>query len=167
MSQQFKTHWKKYCNPNYLGAYSLQPGEEPVLTIRQVNREMVKGEGGREEECTVAHFVEREFKPMILNRTNCKTIQKIYGTPYVEEWTGKTIQIFASETKLKGEAVECLRIRPQSPNRKLPEFTPEHPDWEKAVKSLSDGNTSIEKMRKFYTISESTAKFLKEEASNA
>lgn len=23
-----KTHWKKYTNPDYLGAYAFQPGEE-------------------------------------------------------------------------------------------------------------------------------------------
>lgn len=57
---------------------------------------------------------------MILNRTNSKMIQKIYGTPYIEEWVGKTITLYAATTKLAGEDVECLRIRSQQP--RLPEL---------------------------------------------
>ena len=61
-----KTHWKKYYNPNYLGAYSLNPGQDLTVTLKKVTREVVKGEAGREEECTVAYFKEANTKPMIL-----------------------------------------------------------------------------------------------------
>jgi hypothetical protein len=89
------THWKKLTNPEYLGAYSLDDGKDIVLTIKTIAREMVTGEAGKKEECTVARFLEPQ-KPMILNKTNCKTIEKIYKTPYIEEWQGKKIQIFLS-----------------------------------------------------------------------
>ena len=49
---------------------------------------------------------------MILNRTNCKIISKLYDSPYIEDWAGKQITIYASTTKLAGEVVECLRVRP-------------------------------------------------------
>ena len=42
-------------------------------------------------------------KPMILNRTNCKTIAKLHGSPEVEDWVGKKIQIYATTTKVAGE----------------------------------------------------------------
>ena len=70
-----KTHWKKYTNPNYLGAYAFQPGEEKTVTIKEVKREAVQNQSGTEE-CTVAHFVE-DVKPLILNKTNCKTISTV------------------------------------------------------------------------------------------
>ena len=46
-----KTHWKKFTNPDYLGAYSLDENETKVLTIRQVKQEMVTGNNGKKEEC--------------------------------------------------------------------------------------------------------------------
>ena len=109
-----ETHWKRLINPDYLGAYSLEPGQDMVLTIRQVRREMITGTGGKQEECTVCHWQENQ-KPMILNRTNCKTISKVVGSPYIEKWAGHRIQIYATTTRMAGETVECLRIRDKAP----------------------------------------------------
>lgn len=109
-----KTHWKKLVNPEYLGAYSLEDGQDMVLTIRSVGVETVVGAQGKKEECTVARF-DGSGKPMILNRTNMKMITKLYKTPYIEDWAGKRVQVFQDVTKMGGETVECLRIRPFVP----------------------------------------------------
>lgn len=108
------THWKQLANYDYLGAYSLENGKDKTVTIKKIVKELVTGNAGRKENCIVAYFSDEE-KPMILNKTNCKTIQKIYGTPMIEEWVGKKIVLFASTTTLAGETVECLRIRPYPP----------------------------------------------------
>lgn len=110
-----KTHWKKLQNPNYLGAYELQPGQELTLTIAKVQEELVIGSDGKKENCSVMHFAEKGVKPMILNVTNSKTIAKLYGSPYVEDWAGKSIIIYSAEVKAFGEIVEALRIRPYLP----------------------------------------------------
>ena len=67
-----ETHWKKTFNPDYLGAYAFDPGEEKIVTIVSVTQEEVTGLEGRTELCLVAHL-ENE-KPLILNKTNCKAI---------------------------------------------------------------------------------------------
>ena len=108
-----ETHWKKLINPDYLGAYSLEAGNDMILTIKSVKREMITGTGGKKEECPVCHWQENQ-KPMILNVTNMKSIAKMYG-PYIENWAGKRVQIYASTTKFGGDTVECLRIRKNPP----------------------------------------------------
>lgn len=111
-----KTHWKKFFNPDYLGAYSLEDGKDLVLTIKSVGQEKVKGVGGKEQECLVAHFVEPKTKPMILNRTNCKTIQKIHRTPHIEEWVGKRIQVYIKDNiDAFGTTTDGLRVREFEP----------------------------------------------------
>lgn len=105
-----KTHWKRLMNPDYIGAYWLPEGEDATVTIDYVVREIITGTGGKKEECTVAHL--KGVKPFILNATNSKTIAKLYG-PYIEDWAGKRITLYASTTKMAGDTVECLRIRPQ------------------------------------------------------
>jgi hypothetical protein len=110
-----KIHWKKLYNPDYLGAYSLEPGKDMVLTIKTVSVEMVTGTDGKKEENMVIRFEEKGAKPMVLNSTNAKTIEKIYKTPYIDEWSGKKIQLFADKVKAFGEVVEALRIRPTIP----------------------------------------------------
>lgn len=109
------THWKKEFNYDYLGSYSLLPGEEKTLTIKETKKQKVKGADGKEQECFVAYFAENE-KPMILNKTNCKVISKIYSTPYVEEWKGIKIVVYAVQVKAFGDMVDALRVKNINPD---------------------------------------------------
>ena len=106
-------HWKRLINPDYLGAYSLEPGQDMILTIKSVGREMITGTGGKKEECPVCRWAEPQ-KPMILNVVNMKTIAKMYGSD-TDNWPGHKVQIYASTTKFGGDTVECLRIRKDPP----------------------------------------------------
>ena len=111
-----KTHWRKLSNPNYIGAYSLDPGSDLILTIKNVKNELVIGTDGKKEECIVVYFSDND-KPMILNSTNAKTIAKLYKSPYIEDWSNRKIQLYVDKIKAFGELVEALRIRPFIPKQ--------------------------------------------------
>ena len=114
------THWKKLTNPDYLGAYALTPGEDLIVTIKEVTQADVIGTGGKKELKTVVKFVE-EVKPMVLNRTNAKTITKLFKTPYLEQWRGKKIQIYIEHNiQAFGEVVDGIRVRPFLPKEDKP-----------------------------------------------
>lgn len=157
-----KTHWKKLINPDYLGAYSLNPNEERTLTIKKVTRDKVTGPGGKKTECTVLHFKENE-KPMILNRTNAKTITSIYGTPYIEEWIGKGIIVFADKVEAFGEEVEALRIKATTPE--LPELTKDMKAYGNAVIHVQGGG-SVEDIEKRFRVGEEMQKSIMADAKN-
>ncbi|MGN0505431.1 MAG: hypothetical protein ACI4FZ_02655 [Lachnospiraceae bacterium] len=112
------THWKKLTNPNYLGVYALEDGKSLVLTIKSVGEEMVQNPEGKEE-CVVVHFLEN-VKPMILNKTNLKTLEKLFKTPYIEQWTGHKIEVASEKVKAFGEVVDALRIKKQLPTCAAP-----------------------------------------------
>lgn len=114
-----KTHWKKLTNPDYLGAYALDDGKDVILTISYVREEKVTGSDGKKDDCVVCHFSER-VKPMILNSTNMKTITKLFGTPYIEDWPGRRIQIGIEKVKAFGDVVDALRIRKFIPAENVP-----------------------------------------------
>jgi len=103
-----KTHWKKQFDYKYLGSYCVD--KEITLTISKVVKESVVSQNGEKEEVTVAHFKENE-KPMVLNKTNCKIIETLYDTPYIEEWIGKRIGVYVDRVKSFGEVVEALRVK--------------------------------------------------------
>ena len=111
------THWKKLMNPDYLGSYALEPGQDLIVTIKSVCNEEVTGSDGKKDICSVIHFVEN-VKPMILNATNNKTIAKLFKTPYIEKWSGRKIQIYTEKVKAFGEIWDALRIRPYLPVEK-------------------------------------------------
>lgn len=109
------THWKKLTNPDYLGAYALEPGQDLIVTIKSVANEVVTGTDGKKETCSVMHFAEN-VKPMVLNATNSKTITKLLKTPYIEQWKGRKIQLYVQEgIKAFGDIVDALRVRPFLP----------------------------------------------------
>ena len=104
------THWKKLMNPDYLGSYALDQGQDLIATINYVGNEEVVGSDGKKEMCPVVHFFE-DIKPMVLNATNNKTIAKLFKTPYIEQWHGRKIQIYVEKVKAFGEIWDALRIR--------------------------------------------------------
>ena len=108
-----QTHWKKLTNPHYVGAHDLQPGQELKVTIESIANEVVKmfdGKTVKEETCIVAHLKGAK-KPMIFNKTNCKIIAKNLNTPYIEDWVGKSITIYAAKVRAFGEVTEALRVK--------------------------------------------------------
>jgi hypothetical protein len=105
------THWKKLTNPHYAGSHDLQPGQELKVTFEKVVKEQVKTAEGTQE-CIVGYF-KGASKPMILNKTNCKIITTVLGSPYIELWAGKSVIIYSAKVKAFGELIEALRIKNQ------------------------------------------------------
>lgn len=144
-----KTHWKRLINPDFIGAYSLPEGEDLTVVIDHVRLQEITGSGGKKEDCTVAHL--QNQKPLILNVTNSKTIAKLYG-PYIEDWAGKRITLFASTTRMAGETVECLRIRPKVAERIAKPITDSRLD--DAIKAIKAGTYTTDKLRTNHKLSE-------------
>lgn len=154
-----KTHWKKLQNPNYLGSWDFQPGEEKILTIKGVKTEKVPDNKGKSEECSVCYFSE-PTKPLILNVTNSKAIAKVAESNYIEDWNGVKVQLFTTKVSAFGETVDAVRIRSIKPVIKLPELTPDSPKWEAAKQSIADGKIDITGIKKHYSISSANEKLL-------
>lgn len=165
MAQQ-KTHWKQFHNPDYIGAYALNPNEEIVLTIRNAGTEEVIGSNGKKETCMIVRFTEKGIKPLICNVTNSKMIAKVTGSPYVEDWAGHKIQLYAAKVNAFGEEVEAIRVRPFPPKQgnSKEELTELHAKWESVVRKVADG-TSLEVIGKHFIVSEANKLLLFEQAS--
>ena len=121
MAEELYNHWRNLTDLTHLRAEIFKPGEEKVLTIKEIIAEKITSNTGVVEERPVAHF-EEDVLPMVLNVTNCKTIEKICGTGNVFNWVGKKIQVFATTTKVAGQSTICLRIRPYAPKTDKVEY---------------------------------------------
>jgi hypothetical protein len=76
----------------------------------------------------------------------------------MEDTAWKRITFFVTQTKVKGQVVDCIRIREVPPKAK-DELTPAHPKWSVAQGKKAEGAT-IAQIRKFYDISESNFNLL-------
>jgi len=110
-------HWKKQFNYEYLGSYSLEGKREIVVSIKGVGSAKVTGQNGRKEDCFVVYFNEMD-KPMILNRTNAKAIEKVAGSGLVEDWVTVRVTLYVEKgVKAFGDIVDALRIRDKKPSQ--------------------------------------------------
>lgn len=149
---QEKTHWRKFHNPDYIGAYAFQPNERKIVTIKKAGLEKVTGTGGKKEDCLVVHFKENE-KPLICNVTNSKAIEKVTNSGYIEDWAGTAIELYTTEVQAFGDTVEAVRVKPTPPKVTKPELTPSHEAWDKVAKAVADGYTRDQVEQK-YTVSD-------------
>jgi hypothetical protein len=107
-----KTHFRKIKDPNYLGSWDLMDDAgnftPRVLTIESFKAEKSVDSRGQEANIAVLYF--KESKPMIVNHTNVKAIAKATGTPYIEDWNGKQIELKVVQVKAFGEIHDALRV---------------------------------------------------------
>lgn len=144
-------HWKALTNPLYLGSYDFQPGEERIVTVKDVKREMVKGQEGTEEH-TIVHFTEG-YKPMIMNATNSKMLTNLSGSPYVEKWIGTSFKLVVIKIKAFGEFIDALRIKSEKVVKTLPDLILDSPNFIKVKDAITNGKATIEQVETKYKLS--------------
>jgi hypothetical protein len=130
-------------NKDYIGAYSLEEGKDLVVTITSASQEEVKGEAGKTDNLLVAKL--KDQKPFIINNTNAKTISSVVGSPYIEDWAGKSITLYGSTTRLGRDMVECLRVRDFAPKVEV--------DTKKAIKLLKTCKTLADLQKNYTSLS--------------
>jgi len=106
---------------------------DTTLTITDLSMEKM---GQSNEEKLVLYFRELVGKSLVLNKTNSKTIGKLYGSR-VGDWRGKRITLFPTDVSFRGDMVPTIRIRPVVPasapagaavvSHQAPAYTPPPP----------------------------------------
>lgn len=105
-----KTSWKTLVDWKNLSSTSLF-NEERILTIKQIRREEIISTNGKKTMVAVCRF-EDDKLPMVLNKTNLRTLEKIFKTDKIEDWYGKKIMVYVkSGIKFGKELVKGLRVR--------------------------------------------------------
>jgi len=108
----------------YLGAEDIDPGTEPVLTIKALYFGAVTLSNGKEEK-EVIEFAEstvpgiKNVRPMVVNATCRKALKKLYKSTSAEVLEGKQIKLYVipegARNPRTGERVDCIRIKPEIP----------------------------------------------------
>lgn len=109
--EQNKTHWKKHFDYRFLSGDELD-GEITVTISRVVDEEVFNPSSNSKEKALAIYF-EKAKKGIVLNKTNAKTIAKVVGSPYKEDWIGKKIIIYPKQGKFFGETMKVVRVKMQ------------------------------------------------------
>lgn len=145
-----KTHWKQLTDPRFIGAYALPNGADLTVAINYVQKETITMMGGKKEDHLLMYLYDG-WQPMILNATNGKTIEALYG-PYIEDWAGQRVTLYASTTKMGGELVQCLRIRARVPQLDKETLTPAR--FTKALAGVRAGTFAAATLREKFALTD-------------
>lgn len=105
-----KTSWKTLVDWKNLSSSSLV-FDEQILTIKSIKKEEIISTNGKKEIVAVCRFSDSEL-PMVLNKTNLRTLENIFRTDKIEDWYGKKIMVYVkSGIKFGKELVKGLRVR--------------------------------------------------------
>lgn len=81
-------------------------GTPKVLVMRDIAFEEV----GKTRDRKPVLYFEKATKGLVLNVTNTRKIESLYGTD-TDDWMGRPVELYGSETDFQGETVACIRVR--------------------------------------------------------
>lgn len=111
-----KTNYKILTNPKYMGAYSMDNGNDAYFeipaVITAIKVEQVVDPTGKSKPCMIGYT--NQSKPFIINAGSQKVLQQITKSRYVEDWTGAKIIFYVAidQRNPSGGLIDALRIKP-------------------------------------------------------
>jgi len=161
MESKAKTHWRKGDKSDYLMSWDIEA--ETKATIIKVVRVDAKIRG-KIENCRIAYFKEN-FKPMVINVTNGRVIEKALGTHLIQDWEGISLPVilYVDENvkSFGGGTDRGLRLKPAT----LPELTAGTPAYKNAVAHIREGNDFV-KIEERFKLSEEIKKRIQKDAND-
>lgn len=130
-------HWRALTDRETLGAWDCvdKDGNPRDLTLeisRVVAGVAVSAEKPKGDRRPFIYFRgpngKEGRKPLVCGSTNAKTIATLAGSNHIEKWIGLRVTLYPTTTKVKGELVDCIRIRPRKATGPV-----EHVDDDKPV----------------------------------
>ena len=156
----------KHRKSTHLAGVDVDMMENKIVTIKNCYYDTNVNVSGSK---TNGYFLvfEEPIKDMLVNSTNRKTIYEIVqkqkklsmkDARNIGNWAGVKIELYFDESvRMMGKVTGGIRVRKDAP--KLPNLTPDTPEWAKVVTALSKGYT-IEQIKTKYTISNENEKLL-------
>lgn len=105
--------WEKVLDPNFINAELIgDVGAERVVTIKDIDFKEAFDQKSNSKSMKQSLFFE-ECKPMVLNKTNTKTLIRLFGTDgsSPRACVGKKVILYVAAVKVAGKATTGIRIR--------------------------------------------------------
>jgi hypothetical protein len=115
-------------------------GGKPAVIDIEVAMTETLGSGSDAKQKTVLYF-RGKLKPLVLNMTNWDAVADIAGGD-TDDWSGHTIEVYPTTTTLKGQTVDCVRVR--RPRRAPKQTSSQQPLAAPAKPKPAEGNDDMD-----------------------
>lgn len=109
----------------FLSSEDFSEGQQVTLVITGLKEELL-GRPGEQEKKWLLGFRGTQ-KQLVLNKTNAKTIGKLYGED-TDGWIGAAVTLFTTPVDAFGETKLAIRVLPQRPKNAPKPATAKQPE---------------------------------------
>jgi len=160
-----KTHFSKVGKSDHLGVSDLeelgQNNKPLIFTIKEVKQKLGGSVAGRTGNFNIAYFHEK-IKPLVINATNGKTIKRFAKSPFIEDWTDITIELFIDPSvKMSGVVVGGIRIKQTQPKLTKTRLTASSERYAAVLKSCKEKTTTLDVIKTVFDVPADVEKHLK------
>ena len=148
-AKDMSSHWRKILEMPYINGSELVG--DVLVTIKEYKTEnFFSPSKKRKEDHAILYFNELK-KGMVVNSRKAQAIERILGTPLMEEWVGKTLTIFSQDEKHFGIVYPVITVKRGEKKKSV--LTPEHKRWNVAVEKIASGETDMKAIKKSFQVS--------------
>lgn len=138
-------HWKKFMNKEFLGVWDLPESGKMEIVFSSFENKEIKDQNGNPQTVFIGN---NDKKPMILNKTNCALLERLFSSPNIENWTGKPVIITSKKVRAFGTTTDALRFSMDKPRTQPEKKTQPKADlkaeiWELAKQLPADRQQDI------------------------
>lgn len=106
--------WEKILDPNFINAELIGPvGSERVVTIKDIDYRETFNQRNKTKEQKQSLILD-ECKPLVLNKTNTKTLIRLFGSDKPSACVGRKIILYTVECNVGGNPTTGIRIKEYS-----------------------------------------------------
>lgn len=117
-----KTHYRKVLKSDHLGCADLEDyienKSDMIFTVQRVQQQVGAKVAGKKIDANIMYFENKDgkkVKPLVINATNGKTMAKMAGSGFVEDWAGLNIKLYIdANVSMMGERTGGVRINPKA-----------------------------------------------------
>ena len=110
--------WELRFPSKYLRAADVDGRDHVWVTIKDLDPNHTAIGSNGESKQTLAMYFEKTDKALILNKTNCKMLSKLFGND-LTDWIGQKIALGTEMVSAFGETKEALRVRSIRPSTNI------------------------------------------------
>jgi len=154
-TEQTKTLWKKNLDSRYISGEDLQMEfhglrKEMIVQIERFNDTDTFDQNTQTKKTATGLYLKEVtgtplYKPVILNTTNAKFFTKETGSPYMEDWIGHTVMLYAQKDSRHGYVVRFKKYV-------LPYLAKSGKDFDNCYKAIHTSGYTMDQIKKKYQV---------------
>lgn len=166
-------HWRANFKESdkYLGAVDLWDDQKKnykqvVVHVEKFFQDEMVGQMGKERK--VFAKLKEFTKPMVVNVTNFKRLQKLFDSVEQDMFVGKPVALGVEKVSSPEGKVDALRFSSRAPQVQASAKKPALPEdaLPKAIASIEKGSTTVANVLSKYTVTDEQRKALEDAAKN-